>query len=459
MNGELIQALRQIEKERAISLDKLAEALESALASAYKRNFDDNQNIVVHIDRNSGRISVMAIRTVVEKASQIEDPDNQLALKEARKLDPTVEVGGEVRREVTPPDFGRIAAQTANQVFKQRIRELEREMVFDEYVNRVDDLVSGVVQRYEQRNLLIDLGRAEAMLPQTEMVPGEYLRYGTRIKAYCLDVRRTTRGPQVVVSRSHPNLIKRLFELEVPELNQGTVEIKAVVREPGHRSKIAVASNDLNVDPVGACVGAKGSRVQAVVDELRGEKIDIIPWSDDPLTFISKALSPAKVVSVSLYEDQGIALVVVPDGQLSLAIGREGQNARLAARLTGWKIDIKSETQFQEMESEGAFEEEYRPEQPFGEGEVGEAEEYVEYVELVEGEMPEGEYEYVELVDGEIPEGVEFIEIVEEEGPEGKTIRYVKYVEPEAAEAGSSPQDEEGPGAVEADAVPGADAS
>jgi N utilization substance protein A len=350
MNTEFISALKQLEKDRNIPLEMLIQALEDALAAAYKRNFGPNENIMVEINRQSGVSRVFSRKLVVE---QVEDPVLQMALSEAEMLVEGVQPGEEVLIEVTPTDFGRIAAQTAKQVFTQRSREAEREIIFSEYARKEGDIVSGILQRYENRNALVDLGKTvEGVLMASEMSPHEYFRHGERVRAYVTEVRRTTRGPQVMLSRTHPALLKRLFEIEVPEIRQGVISIKAVVREPGYRSKIAVKSNDPTVDPVGACVGPKGSRVQSVVDELRGEKIDIINWNPDPGIFVSNALSPARVLTVQLNPTEKTALVMVPDQQLSLAIGKEGQNARLAAKLTGWKIDIKSETQWRELQRE-----------------------------------------------------------------------------------------------------------
>jgi N utilization substance protein A len=326
MNFELIEALQVIEREKGVPMDTLLDALANALVSAYKRLPNAAEEAVVTIDPDTGEIHVYA-----------------------QELD---EDGNVVREwEDTPADFGRIAAQTAKQVIMQRIREVERERKYEEYAGREGDIVTGIIQQNDQRYTLLDLGRVEALLPQAEQVPYERYEHGARLKAYIVEVRRTTKGPQIVVSRTHPGLIKRLFELEVPEISDGTVEIKAVAREPGHRTKIAVWSNDPNVDPVGACVGARGARVRMVVNELRGEKVDIIPYSEDPVDFIAKALSPAKVKEVRIDEATHTAEVIVPDYQLSLAIGKEGQNARLAARLTGWKIDIKSESQLEAEEA------------------------------------------------------------------------------------------------------------
>lgn len=351
MNTEFISALKAIEKERNIPLEMLIRALEDALGAAYKRNFGPNQNIIVEIDRHTGSMKVFARKTVV---LEVQDEQTELSLSDARLIDDAAQEGDEVLIEVTPTDFGRIAAQTAKQVIVQRIRETERDIIFGEFTKREGDIVSGIVQRYEQRNVLVDLGKAEGVLALSEQAPHEHFRHGERCKAYVLEVKRTARGPQVMLSRTHPGLLKRLFEIEVPEIRQGVITIKAVVREPGYRAKMAVKSNDSSVDPVGACVGPRGSRVQSVSDELRGEKIDLIPWSQDMQVFVANALSPARVVNVYLNEPEKSALVVTPDSQLSLAIGKEGQNARLAAKLTGWRIDIKSETQAKEMAREEA---------------------------------------------------------------------------------------------------------
>jgi N utilization substance protein A len=332
MNFELMEALQVIEREKGVSMDTLLDALANALVSAYKRLPDAAEEAVVTIDPDTGEMHVYA-----------------------QELD---EDGNVIREwEDTPSDFGRIAAQTAKQVILQRIREAEREMKYEEYAGREGDIVTGIIQQNDQRYTLLDLGKVEALLPQAEQVPYERYEHGARLKAYIVEVRKTSKGPQIVVSRTHPGLIKRLFELEVPEISDGIVELKAVAREPGHRTKIAVWSNDPNVDPVGACVGARGARVRMVVNELRGEKVDIVPFSEDPVDFVAKALSPAKVKEVRIDETTGTAEVIVPDYQLSLAIGKEGQNARLAARLTGWRIDIKSETQLAEEEAAYAGEE------------------------------------------------------------------------------------------------------
>lgn len=346
MNTEFLDALRDLEKEKGIAVSVLLEAIESALQSAYKRNFGSLQNAKIIIDRENGDFKVYTQRTVSERA---EDPRMEITVEEAQKINPNYDVGDIVETEVTPRNFGRIAAQTAKQVVVQRIREAERNIIFEEFCNREGDIVTGVIQRIEQKNIFIELGKTEAILSPTEQMPGEEYRPGARIKTYIIEVRKTTKGPQILVSRTHPGLLKRLFELEVPELHEGVVELKGIAREAGARSKIAVYSKDENVDPVGACVGSKGLRVQNIVNELNGEKIDIIKWNPDPSKFVASSLSPAKVVAVDIWEEEKVARVVVPDYQLSLAIGKEGQNARLAAKLTGWKIDIKSESQMQEI--------------------------------------------------------------------------------------------------------------
>ncbi len=321
-----LDALQQLARDKGITVDTLLDALANALVAAYKRMPGAAEEAVVTIDPDSGDIRVYG-----------------------QELD---EDGNVVREwDDTPKDFGRIAAQTAKQVILQRIREAERDMKYEEYAGREGDIVTGIIQQSDNRYTLLDLGKVEALLPQAEQVPYERYEHGARLKAYIVEVRKTTKGPQIVVSRTHPGLIRRLFELEVPEISSGVVEIKAAARDPGHRTKIAVWSNDANVDPVGACVGARGARVRMVTNELRGEKVDIVPYSDDPREFVMRALQPAKVKEVLLDEETGTATVIVHDFQLSLAIGKEGQNARLAARLTGWRIDIKSESQLAEEEA------------------------------------------------------------------------------------------------------------
>ena len=343
MSAELIRALDQLEKERGIEKEVLIEAIEAALVSAYKKNFGTSQDVRISIDRDTGEVKVFALKKVTARPK---DENSEISLEDALKLDSRYAQDDIAEVEVTPRKFGRIAAQTAKNVVLQRIREAERNLIYEEYFNKEGDIVTGIVQRIERRNVIIDLGKAEAIMLPSEQTNGEEYRFNDRIKTYIVEVRKTTKGPQILVSRTHPGLVKRLFELEVPEIHDGTVEIKSISREAGSRTKIAVYSKDPNVDPIGACVGQRGTRVQAIVDELRGEKIDIIKWSSDPEEYISSSLSPAKVVRVDVDEETRTARVIVPDFQLSLAIGKEGQNARLAAKLTGWKIDIKSESQF-----------------------------------------------------------------------------------------------------------------
>jgi len=345
MSAELILALEQLEKEKGIRKDIIIEAIEAALISAYKKNFGSAMNVKVNIDRATGDVKVFGLRKVTE----VSDPDTMdISVEEAQQINPALNIGDIAEMEVTPKSFGRIAAQTAKQVVVQKLREAERGIIYDEFYNKESDIVTGIIQRIEKRNVIVDLGKTEAVLATSEQTPGEEYKFNERLKTYIIEVKKTTKGPQIMISRTHPGLVKRLFELEVPEIHDGTVEIKSISREPGSRTKIAVYSKDENVDPVGACVGQRGTRVQAIVDELRGEKIDIIKWSNDIKDYISSSLSPAKVIRVDVIEDQKSAKVVVPDYQLSLAIGKEGQNARLAAKLTGWKIDIKSESQLRQ---------------------------------------------------------------------------------------------------------------
>jgi transcription termination/antitermination protein NusA len=343
MNREFIQAVEDLEREKSISKDLLIDAIESALVSAYKKNYGTSQNVRVNIDRETGDIDVFMRKDIVE---EVVDPFVEVAVAEAKEIDQDYEVGDVIEYQVTPMDFGRIAAQTAKQVVVQRIRETERGMIYDDYVNRQTEVVTGVVQRISNDTVFINMGRAEGILAVNEQIPGEKYKVNERLKVYVMDVKKTTKGPQVFLSRTHPGLVKRLFELEVPEIQDGIVEIKSISREAGSRTKIAVCTYDENVDPVGACVGTRGNRVQAVVEELSGEKIDIITWSEEPGKLISSALSPAKVEMVLVDESERAATVVVPDFQLSLAIGKEGQNVRLAAKLCGWKIDIKSHSQY-----------------------------------------------------------------------------------------------------------------
>ncbi len=349
MNKEFIQAIEDLEKEKHISKEILLEAIESALVSAYKKNYGTSQNVRVDINEETGDINVY-MRMDVVADEEIEDELTQIPLSEAMEIDPRYEVGDVVEYQVTPRDFGRIAAQTAKQVVVQRIREAERGMIFDNFITRQGEILTGTVQRVSNETLFVNVGNTEGILSPNEQVPGERYKVNDRLKVYIMDVRKTNKGPQVFLSRSHPGLVKRLFELEVPEIEDGTVEIKGIAREAGSRTKMAVYTEYENVDPVGACVGTRGNRVQAIVDELHGEKIDIITWSEDPEVLIGNVLSPAKVEKVIIPdEDEKSAIVIVPDYQLSLAIGKEGQNVRLAARVSGWKIDIKSHSQYEAM--------------------------------------------------------------------------------------------------------------
>lgn len=341
MSSELFDALTLLEKEKGISKDVLLEAMEAALISAYKRNFNQAQNVRVDINEMTGTMRVFARKDVVE---EVTDARLELSLEQAKQMNPQYEIGDVIEIEVTPKDFGRIAAQTAKQVVTQRVREAERGVIYSEFIDREDDIMTGIVQRQDLRYIYVNLGKAEALLPVAEQIPNENYRPHDRVKVYLTKVEKTTKGPQIFVSRTHPGLLKRLFELEVPEIYDGIVEIKSVAREAGDRSKVSVHSDDPEVDPVGSCVGQKGQRVQAIVDELNGEKIDVVRWSENPVEYVANALSPSKVLKVIVNEDEKATTVIVPDHQLSLAIGKRGQNARLAAKLTGWKIDIKSQS-------------------------------------------------------------------------------------------------------------------
>ena len=358
MNKELIEAINLLEKENNISKDVLLEAIENSLLTAYKNNYGRADNVKVNINRETGDFSIVAEREVVET---VEDPMTQVSLAEAKLLNSKYELGDIVQFSVNSKEFGRIAVQNAKNVILQKLREAERNARYEEWHCREKDIVTGIVQRYVGRNISINLGKIDTILNESEQVKGEVFKPTERIKLYVIEVKETQRDPRITVSRSHPDLVKRLFESEVAEVRDGTVEIKAIAREAGSRTKMAVSSNDPNVDPVGACVGLNGARVSAVVNELRGEKIDIINWDDNPAFLIENALSPAKVILVAADEEAREAQVIVPDYQLSLAIGKEGQNARLAARLTGFKIDIKSETQARESglldELESGYEE------------------------------------------------------------------------------------------------------
>ena len=358
MSNELLEALNILEQEKNISKETLLEAIENSLVTACKNHFGKSDNVKVEIDPETCAFSCYQEKTVVDT---VEDPVEEISLADAHKVNGNYQLGDIVRVEVKSKEFGRIATQNAKNVILQKIREEERKVIFDEYNSKEKDVVTGVVQRYIGKNVSINLGKADALLTESEQIKGEVFKPTERIKVYILEVKSTSKGPKILVSRTHPELVKRLFESEVTEVKEGIVEIKAISREAGSRTKIAVWSNDPNVDPVGACVGMNGARVNTIVEELRGEKIDIITWDENPAILIQNALSPAKVISVIADADEKSAKVVVPDYQLSLAIGKEGQNARLAARLTGFKIDIKSETQAREsgdfMDYENDYEE------------------------------------------------------------------------------------------------------
>ncbi len=348
MNEDIIKVLNDIEKEKGIAKDILIKAIESALTSAYKKNYGIKNNIEVNMCKDTGKIKVFNKKIIVKRVS---NSVNEISIDELELSDKdkdTYKIGDTILIEITPKEFGRIAAQTAKQVIVQKIREAERNVIYEKYIDKERDIVTGVIQRIENRNVIIDLGRAEALLLPNEQIKDEEYYKGKRMKVYIVEVRKTSKGPKIFTSRTHPELLKRLFELEVPEIHEGLVEIKNIAREAGKRSKVAVYSKDEKVDPVGACIGDRGSRIKSIMMELKDEKIDIVRWSDEEKSFIANSLSPAKVISVNLFEKEKIATVVVADQQLSLAIGREGQNARLAAKLTGWKIDIKSETQYKE---------------------------------------------------------------------------------------------------------------
>lgn len=343
MSKEMLNALEVLEKDKGISKEIVISALEAALVSAYKRNYGQAQNVEVEFDEKKGDIHVYAVKEVVD---MVFDSTLEVSLEDALEINKAYELGDKIRFEVTPKDFGRIAAQTAKQVIMQRIREAERSNVYNQFIAYENDILTGVVERQDSRYIYVSLGKIEAVLSKQEQIPNEVFQPHDRIKVYVTKVENTSKGPQVFVSRSHPDLLKRLFEQEVPEIYDGVVEIVSIAREAGDRSKVAVRSRDKNVDPVGTCVGPRGQRVQAIVNELRGENMDIVEWNEDPSIYIGNALNPAQVVKVDYHQADGSCTVIVPDYQLSLAIGKKGQNARLAAKLTGYKIDIKSETEY-----------------------------------------------------------------------------------------------------------------
>ena len=351
MSKELVKAMQVLEDEKGISRQVIKEALESALALAYKKNYDQAQNVEVQFDENKGTIKVYSVKEVVETNY---DSTLEISLEEALKINRAYEIGDKIKFEVTPKDFGRIATQTAKHVIMQRIREAERENIFEEFSQYVDEIMTGTVERQDHRFIYVNIGRVEAIMPLGEQIPSEQFEPDQRIKVYVAKVDKTSKGPQIVVSRAHNDFLRRLFEQEVPEIYDGTVEVMAIAREAGDRAKVAVRSRDKNIDPVGTCVGPRGQRVQAIVNELNGENMDIIEWNEDPVVFIQNALSPAQVLKVDFNEEAHACIVVVPDNQLSLAIGKRGQNARLAARLTTYKIDIKSESSYADYLEEQA---------------------------------------------------------------------------------------------------------
>ena len=344
---ELIEAMDELEKERGIKKDYLIESLEGALVSAYKKNFDSVDNVKVTINQETGDVHIYSVREVVEKS---EDPLLEISIDEARQINPKAEIGETVDLEIVPKDFGRIAAQTAKQVVVQKIREAERDIVYNEYHDKTGEIVTGIIQKVDENLVVLDLGKLEGIMTVKEQIPTEHYKVNDKIRGYVVSVKKEVKGnPQVVVSRSHPDFVRKLFEFEIPEIYEGLIEIKSVSRDPGSRSKVAVYSKNENIDPVGSCVGQKGVRIQNIINELHGEKIDVIEWNEDPAIYIAAALLPAQVMAVDANDEEKFAQVIVPDDQLSLAIGKSGQNARLAAKLTNWKIDIKSESQFREM--------------------------------------------------------------------------------------------------------------
>ncbi len=346
-NKELILALDELEKERGIKKEYLLESIETALVTAYKRNFDSLENVKVNMDQDTGEIHVYSVKEIVDA---VEDQNLQISLHQARQINKKLDIGDSIDIEIVPKAFGRIAAQTAKQVIIQKIREEERNIMFTEFNDRKGEIVSAIIQKAEGGTLVLDLGKLEAIMPLKEQIPTEDYKVNEKVKAYVLNVERGLKGaPQVIVSRAHSDFIRKLFEFEIPEIYEGLIEIKSVSRDAGYRSKVAVYSTNENIDPVGSCVGQKGVRIQNIINELSGEKIDVIEWNEDPAIFIASALLPAQVLAVDIKEEERFAQVIVPDNQLSLAIGKSGQNARLAAKLTNWKIDIKSETQFREM--------------------------------------------------------------------------------------------------------------
>ena len=404
--GNLNEVFEELEKEKGISKDVVISSLCDAMVAAYKKHLrlKEVQNVEAFLDEQSGEIGIFKGKTVVES---VEDEDNEISLAEAKEIDEDVELGDEVKLEVTPEQFGRIAAQAANQVLTQRIREAERNLVLNEFLEKKGTLITGIIQKVDdRRNVIVNIGKTDAVMPRKEQIPGEYYKPGNRIRVFVLNVKETTRLPQVIVSHAHPEIVRELFELEVPEIEDGIVEIKSISREAGYRTKIAVWSNDPEVDSVGACIGPRGSRIQTIVGELKNEKIDIVRYSEDPVEYIVNALSPARVVSVDIMADDETAheaLVVVPDDQLSLAIGREGQNVRLAHKLTNWKIDIKSVSQMEQAEAQNVSNYEY-DEEPQEEDVVVDSNELDEEI---EEEMNQQALDEEDVQDGGISEEVE----------------------------------------------------
>ena len=400
--GNLNEVFEELEREKGISKEVVISSLCDAMVAAYKKHLriKEIENVEAFLDEQSGEIGIFKGKVVVES---VEDPDNEISLAEAKEIDDSVELGDEVKLEVTPEQFGRIAAQAANQVLTQRIREAERNLVLNEFLDKKGTLITGIIQKLDdRRNVIVNIGKTDAIMPRKEQIPGEYYKPGNRIRVFVLNVKETTRLPQVIVSHGHAEIVRELFELEVPEIEDGIVEIKSISREAGYRTKIAVWSNDPEVDSVGACIGPRGSRIQTIVSELKNEKIDIVRYSEDPVEYIVNALSPARVVSVDIMADDEYnheALVVVPDDQLSLAIGREGQNVRLAHRLTGWKIDIKSVSQMEDEEASRVSNYDYSED---------DAEERVvdsdEIQEEIEEEMNQQAYDEEDIVAEEVEE-------------------------------------------------------
>ena len=404
--GSLNEVFEELEREKGISKEVVISSLCDAMVAAYKKHMrvKEIENIEAYLDEQTGEIGIFKGKTVVES---VEDPDNEISLAEAKEIDDSVELGDEVKLEVTPEQFGRIAAQAANQVLTQRIREAERNLVLNEFLEKKGTLITGIIQKVDdRRNVIVNIGKTDAIMPRKEQIPGEYYKPGNRIRVFVLNVKETTRLPQVIVSHAHAEIVRELFELEVPEIEDGIVEIKSISREAGYRTKIAVWSNDPEVDSVGACIGPRGSRIQTIVGELKNEKIDIVRYSEDPVEYIVNALSPARVISVDIMADDEFAheaLVVVPDDQLSLAIGREGQNVRLAHKLTNWKIDIKSASQMEQAENQNINNYQYNDDQ----AEEVEEENVVDSDELqeeIEEEMNQQALDESDIEDGAVSE-------------------------------------------------------